>query len=137
MRNSGEQERCREVSAAAARAVDLACGGVRGYDGLQQLGEGWVAEEALAIGIYCLLTAPDLHEGLRLAVAHGGDSDSTGAIAGNLLGAFHGPDAIPEGLLEGLEARDVIEQVATDLATHFLDRPAGIEAADRERYPGW
>lgn len=110
-----------ELVDAVQQAVDLAFAGVKGYVGLEQLGEGWIAEEALAIGIYCLLTAPDLGTGLRLAVAHGGDSDSTGAVAGYLLGAFHGPDAIPAGLLEDLEGRAVIEQIASDLAEHFLE----------------
>ncbi|MFN8027118.1 MAG: ADP-ribosylglycohydrolase family protein [Acidimicrobiia bacterium] len=54
---------------------------------IEALGAGWVAEEALAIGVYCALVATDLRAGLLLAVNHSGDSDSTGSIAGNLLGA--------------------------------------------------
>lgn len=72
------------------------------------LGEGWVAEEALAIAIYCALVADDLRHGVVLAVNHDGDSDSTGAIAGNLLGAMHGEEAIPGQWLNKLELREVI-----------------------------
>jgi ADP-ribosylglycohydrolase len=54
--------------------------------------------------------------GLLLAVNHGGDSDSTGSIAGNLLGAMHGLDALPRDLLDELEGRDVIERLARELA---------------------
>ena len=38
--------------------------------------------------------------GVRLAVNHDGDSDSTAAMAGNLLGAVHGQDGIPQRWLE-------------------------------------
>ncbi|MBK8809431.1 MAG: ADP-ribosylglycohydrolase family protein [Acidobacteria bacterium] len=60
------------------------------------LGGGWVGEEALAISIYCsLVSENDLSGALLLAVNHSGDSDSTGAITGNILGALHGIGAIP------------------------------------------
>ena len=52
-----------------------------------------------------------------LAVNHGGDSDSTGSIAGNLPGARFGVETIPERWLGPLELRDVISAVADDLAT--------------------
>src|SRR5690606_22013523 len=60
------------------------------------LGEGWIAEEALAISIYCTLVARDFRHGIILAVNHDGDSDSTGSITGNLLGTVHGVRAIPD-----------------------------------------
>ena len=41
------------------------------------------------------LAAEDMRDGLLLAVNHTGDSDSTGAICGNILGAMHGDAAIP------------------------------------------
>jgi len=52
---------------------------------------------------------------VTLAVNHGGDSDSTGAITGNLLGCIHGMGAFPQEWLEALELPDVIEEIATDL----------------------
>lgn len=53
---------------------------------VETLGGGWVAEEALSIALYACLCAEDIETGLRIAVTHSGDSDSTGAIAGSLLG---------------------------------------------------
>src|SRR5690606_724411 len=47
---------------------------------LSRLGQGWVAEEALAMGLYCAAAAPDLEDGVALGVLHSGDSDSTGSI---------------------------------------------------------
>ena len=61
----------------------------------KELGGGWVGEEALAIAIYCCLKYPDdIRKMLIAAVNHSGDSDSTGAVAGNILGAYLGMDAI-------------------------------------------
>ncbi|MFZ5563921.1 MAG: ADP-ribosylglycohydrolase family protein [Thermodesulfobacteriota bacterium] len=100
---------------------------------VESLGQGWVAEEALAIGIYCALAAEnDFEKGLILAVNHGGDSDSTGAIAGNILGALLGVSAIPAKLLDQLELRETITQIANDLYTGFEDTD---EWGDR--YPGY
>jgi ADP-ribosylglycohydrolase len=82
---------------------------------IQSLGEGWVADEALAIGVGCALLARDFEHGLLLAVNHGGDSDSTGAIAGALLGMMFGADAIPTRWLDGLEHATEIAAIADDL----------------------
>ncbi len=101
-------------------------------DAIARLGEGWVGEEALAIAIYCALVADgDFARGVRLAVNHGGDSDSTGAITGNILGSLLGKEAIPAPWLEQLELRGVIETVASDLL-------AGTREGEDwwRRYPG-
>jgi ADP-ribosylglycohydrolase len=110
-------------------------------ESIVSLGEGWVADEALAIALACALGAPDFESGVRLAVNHDGDSDSTAAIAGNLLGALHGMESIPQRWYAGLEARRIVAEVADDLAT-FPDWPLGefVEETDiseyyRKRYP--
>jgi ADP-ribosylglycohydrolase len=111
---------------------------------IEQLGAGWVAEEALAISIYCALTATDLHEALLLAVNHSGDSDSTGSITGNIVGAIAGEAALPADLLAGLELADVITRIADDLTAGFYEGAAGGEYLPMtpeiedfiRRYPG-
>jgi ADP-ribosylglycohydrolase len=63
-------------------------------------------------------------------VNHGGDSASTGAIAGNLLGAALGRAAIPAEWLEDLEGRELVLRMADE-----LDRCAGAawgEPADAD-----
>ena len=92
------------------------------YEGYQptpqrigELGGGWVAEEALAIGLWCALTARSFEEGVIIAVNHGGDSDSTGLIAGHLLGVQYGAAAIPARWFKQLELREVIAQIAEDI----------------------
>ncbi len=77
--------------------------------------QGWIAEEALAISVFCAQVAPDLESALRLAVTHSGDSDSTGCITGHILGALHGVEAIPQRWLDQLDLKDVVDTVATDL----------------------
>ena len=132
----GRLSSCRgheECTGALRRAVEAWHAGAPSAERVASLGEGWVAEEALAIGAYCALAAgSDFELGARLAVNHGGDSDSTGAIAGNLLGARLGVEAIPPRWLARLELRPEIEQLADDLLTWF--RP---DDAWRDRYPGW
>jgi ADP-ribosylglycohydrolase len=100
-------------------AVALASSGNVDAEALETLGGGWVGEEALAIGLCCALVAPDVRTGLLLAVNHSGDSDSAGSIAGNILGAMHGFDALPADLLDQLEARELIERVAEQLPSKY------------------
>jgi ADP-ribosylglycohydrolase len=104
-----------ECLAAIETALSLAAQARPAAGVVESLGEGWVAEEALAIAFYCSLVAADFASGVRLAVNHGGDSDSTGAIAGNLLGACLGEEAIPRAWREAVELRDVIERIADEL----------------------
>jgi ADP-ribosylglycohydrolase len=96
-------------------AERLAAEGVPPEVAIPRLGEGWVAEEALAIAVYCALVGRNFRHALLMAVNHDGDSDSTGAIAGNLLGARDGIEVIPEEWLGPLELHNVIREIALDL----------------------
>ncbi|MFP4615436.1 MAG: ADP-ribosylglycohydrolase family protein [Thiohalorhabdus sp.] len=82
---------------------------------VRALGEGWVAEEALAIGLYAALRGRDFPDVVRIAASHGGDSDSTAAIAGQLYGAWRGTDGLPHPWVRRL---DVLEPLL-DLAGRF------------------
>lgn len=80
------------------------------------LGGGWVAEETLAISIFSVLRHIDDFKGCMIsAVNHGGDSDSTGAVAGNIIGAILGFDAIPEEFTKSLQFHDLISEMADRL----------------------
>ncbi len=57
--------------------------------------------------------ATSVADALWRAAAHGGDSDSTASLAGNLLGAMGAP--LPRAWLDELEMRDVIERTAKEL----------------------
>lgn len=84
-------------------------------EGIHALGEGWTGDEALAIAVFCALRHPDdFGAGIQAAVNHKGDSDSTGAIAGQILGAYLGQ--IPKKWTAGLEHKNTIESLARSLA---------------------
>jgi len=130
----------KETLAAIEKAERLAKSRPRERSALRELGKGFVAEEALAMGIYCALGARDFEDGIILAVNHSGESDSTGSITGNLLGAAAAAEAIPERWLAQLELRATIEAVANDLAAFpdwHLRTPADAEerAFYASRYP--
>jgi ADP-ribosyl-[dinitrogen reductase] hydrolase len=87
---------------------------------IEEIGAGWTAEEALGISIYCALIANDnFKKGVLLSVNHSGDSDSTGAITGNIMGAMYGLDILPEHWVAELELKELIEEVAGDLFEQF------------------
>ena len=127
-----------ETVAALDAAIELAAHGVPTAEELEQLGGGWVGEEALAIAVACALTAEDVASGLSTAVLHSGDSDSTGAICGNLLGAQLGIDAVPAAWVELLEGADIVDAMARDLWTERYDPPTAddgdITEEWRQRY---
>jgi ADP-ribosylglycohydrolase len=83
---------------------------------IHELGEGWVAEETLAIAVYCAIRyQQDFRKAITVSVNHDGDSDSTGAVTGNILGAYLGFEKIPSKYIEPLELKEVIEEIAVDL----------------------
>lgn len=100
---------------------------------IEKIGAGWVAEEALAISTYCAMVADgDFRKGVSLAVNHSGDSDSTGAMTGNILGALLGKQAIPTEWLEKLELGGEIEELARDLLTQYDESESWSK-----KYPPW
>ncbi|MEU9266967.1 ADP-ribosylglycohydrolase family protein [Streptomyces sp. NPDC048251] len=109
-----------ETSAALNQALDLAAEGDPSPGKVERLGAGWVAEEALAIGVYAALVTHGVEDALLLSVNHSGDSDSTGSICGNILGARHGDGGLPHEWLEQVEGRAVIAALADDLAAECL-----------------
>jgi ADP-ribosylglycohydrolase/protein tyrosine phosphatase (PTP) superfamily phosphohydrolase (DUF442 family) len=124
-----------ECVSAVGTAMAFADREIPATSAIARLGQGWIAEEALAIGLYCALVARDFTSGVALAVNHGGDSDSTGSIAGNVLGALFGKAGIPRAWIRAVDLARVVETVGLDLYRHFGRSSAGAPD-DRDRYPG-
>lgn len=106
-------------------------------EGIRSLGAGWVAEETLAIAVYCSLKYQnDFERGIIAAVNHSGDSDSTGSVTGNILGALLGINAIPDKFLKKLELRNIIIEIADDLYYdyHLHSKSEFEESAWRHKY---
>lgn len=119
-RHDGHEETSEALSAARAAAESSpVCA-----ETVERLGGGWIAEEALAIAVYAALVhdgpTPDAFlDALALAVTHSGDSDSTGAVCGNILGALHGESTLPPELAFEVEGRGTILQLADDFVWEF------------------
>jgi ADP-ribosyl-[dinitrogen reductase] hydrolase len=93
-------------------------------EAVESLGGGWVAEQALAIGVYCALVARDFSHGVLLAANHSGDSDSTASICGNILGALHGIESVPPGWVAQLELNKPVTRICDDW--EYLDAHEGL-----------
>lgn len=123
----------KECSYFLNQAFELYQSDVPDADAIAQLGEGWVGEEALAISVYCALTyQDDFKKAIVTAVNHSGDSDSTGAITGNILGAYLGVKQIPSEWVKNVELSESILQIADDLLIRHLDTKEWWN-----RYPGY
>ena len=127
----GEYEEDKRYLANLTRmAVKLAANDKSDAENIRMLGEGWTGEEAWAIALYCAVRhVGSIEEALIAAVNHDGDSDSTGAVCGNIMGAIYGYEAMkrkrlfcPQGkeLEQTLELSDIILTLADDLYTSCI-----------------
>ncbi|WP_241844210.1 ADP-ribosylglycohydrolase family protein [Kitasatospora sp. CB01950] len=120
-----------ETVQALRRAVRVADEGPGSPESVERVGLGWIAEECLAIAVYAALVTANPRDALVLSVNHSGDSDSTGAVCGNLVGAMYGVSALPADWCALVEGRDVLLQVADDLVAHVRGDRAVLDG----RYP--
>lgn len=103
----------KELHDKSLEALNMARGTESDYKCVTKLGEGWVGEEAWYIALFCCARhINDFEKAVIAAVNHSGDSDSTGAICGNLVGAIVGNDNIPKYYKENLELRYQILKMA-------------------------
>ena len=119
-----EKQYLRELS---EKAIRLAHSDISNADAIRELGEGWVAEETWAIALYCAIRhINSVEDAIISSVNHNGDSDSTGSVCGNIMGAIYGYEHIkernifcPEGKLleDTLELFEIILALANDLST--------------------
>ncbi|MDE0045234.1 MAG: ADP-ribosylglycohydrolase family protein, partial [bacterium] len=58
------------------------------------------------------MVASDFREAVRMASNHGGDSDSTASIAGQIRGAWTGLDGIPNAWIRRLDVLEALLDVA-------------------------
>lgn len=115
MQELAKWKQSEETLKAMEHALELAGSSLAVEEAITRLGEGWIAEEALAIALYSALREEEFTQALAVSVNHNGDSDSTGAICGNLLGARDGMAVIPEAWLSQLEMKDFIEEISDTL----------------------
>lgn len=80
-------------------------------------GSGYVVE-SLEAALWAFHTSDSFEEGLFLAVNLGDDADTTGAVYGQLAGAYYGVEGLPKRMLELLAKRDLIDEFAHKLYEH-------------------
>ncbi|MCM1139028.1 MAG: ADP-ribosylglycohydrolase family protein [Muribaculum sp.] len=128
----GHEDELREFITLMKRAMELGKSEVPERDAIRELGEGWVGDEALAIAVFSVMRYVDNFEDcIVCAVNHDGDSDSTGAIAGNIIGAILGYSAIPKHYIENLEIEPVLVSITDDLCADVRIREVNLRVGDR------
>ena len=89
----------------------------KAIDDIQCIGLGWRADENLAICLYCLLRfRTNVKEGFIACVNHDGDSDSVGAVYGNLAGAYVGLECLPAEYVNHVQFKELLMRQATFLS---------------------
>jgi ADP-ribosylglycohydrolase len=101
-----------ETARAIRQALDAQRDGTP--ETVETLGGGWTAEEALSIALYACLAGKTFDEALQIAVLHSGDSDSTGAIAGNMMGVINPMAALQHSWAPVIECADIITRLVRD-----------------------
>jgi ADP-ribosyl-[dinitrogen reductase] hydrolase len=107
--------------AAATRAAELApsiagiaAGQYRGKRENEVRGSGYVAD-SLEAALWCFWRTETYEEAVLRAVNLGDDADTTGAVCGQIAGAYYGVGCIPQDWLISLAMREYIEDVAIRL----------------------
>lgn len=78
------------------------------------VGSGYVIK-SLEAALWAFAKGKDFRESVLLAVNLGDDTDTTGAICGQLAGAYYGIDGIPEEWCRGLAKEEIISEKVGDL----------------------
>lgn len=127
------------------RALRVAHSHLTDVEAISLLGQGWTADEAWAIALYCAVRHIDsVERAIIAAVNHDGDSDSTGSICGNVMGAIYGYNHIAErrifcptgrSLEQTLELSDVILAIADDLSTScFISEYDALDTPEKQQW---
>ncbi|MFF3615049.1 ADP-ribosylglycohydrolase family protein [Streptomyces sp. NPDC002580] len=112
---------------------------------LAKLAPDATAPSALLGGVYVAASFPERDRtAAALSFAAGApDGDSVACVAGALLGAAHGAEALPVDVVSRHELAWVLDTLARDLVAQLTDAPSGSEYEGgwdpnwRDRYPGW
>ena len=142
----GEYEEDKRSLANLTRmAVKLATNSKSDAENIRMLGEGWTGDEAWAIALYCVVRhIGSIEDAIIAAVNHDGDSDSTGAVCGNIMGAIYGYEAMKHKRLfcpqdkeleQTLELSNIILTLADDLYTScIISEYAPIDTPEKRQW---
>lgn len=110
-----------ELTEALKHSYKLAHSNLSDGEALQKLGQGWYADETFALAYFCILRYPDDYKkAVQTAVNITGDSDSVASVAGGILGARLGIEAVPISWIESLKERKILEEMVGPLIEKYL-----------------
>ncbi|MDQ1253346.1 MAG: hypothetical protein QG646_2513 [Euryarchaeota archaeon] len=110
-----------EFTNALKKSYEIAHSGLSDEDALKELGQGWYADETFALAYFCLLRYPnDYKKAVQTAVNITGDSDSVGSVAGGIIGAKLGIEAIPVSWIEDLKEKEKLEEIVVPLLEKYF-----------------
>lgn len=110
-----------EFTHALESSYKMAYSDIGDEEGLKKLGQGWYADETFALAYFCILRYPDDYKkAVQTAVNITGDSDSVGSVAGGILGARLGIDAIPISWTEALKWKKELEEIVEPLLEKYF-----------------
>ncbi|CAN5225762.1 hypothetical protein BH11PLA2_BH11PLA2_50180 [soil metagenome] len=92
----------------------IAAGEYRSKNEAEIRGSGYVIK-SLEAAAWCFLTTNTFHEAILKAVNLGDDADTTGAVCGQIAGAFYGEEIIPSEWLAKLVMMQEIRTLADRL----------------------
>ena len=130
LRTYRNHEECLE---AIEQAISLAKSKPGKRECVESFGDGFSAQEALGMALYCSLCySNQFEEGLKLAINQSGNSNSAAAITGNILGTYLGIEGINQSLIQAVDLQKELIKLAEDLYIQFEDHEEWLR-----RYPGW
>ena len=135
-----KQEHSEEVIDKILLAKKLADENISAEEAIADIGQGWTAEEAIGIALYCAFKSPDDYkEAVKMSVNHAGDSDTTGAITGNIMGSLLGVQAIPENWKSKIQDKKLLNSLSEDLIKVPLDptKHKSKYPYNKGRIPNW
>lgn len=111
-----------EFTEALKNSYELAHSNLSDEEALRKIGQGWYADETFALSYLCVLRYPDNYKkAVQTAVNITGDSDSVGSVAGGILGARLGIEAVPVSWIEALKEKEVLEGMVAPLIEKYLE----------------
>jgi len=100
---------------------EIAAGSFKEKNPPEIKGSGYVVK-SLEASLWAICQGNDFKEGALLAVNLGDDADTTGAVYGQIAGAFYGLEGIPEKWREKIAFSELILQFADQLFEHAQNK---------------
>jgi ADP-ribosylglycohydrolase len=125
-----------EFTDALKDSYETAYSGIEDEEALKKLGYGWYADETFALAYFCTLRYPtDYKKAVQTTVNITGDSDSVGSVAGGILGARLGIEAIPVSWIEALKEKEKLEEIVEPLLKKYFQISEGKSKSESKLRP--